>query len=58
MNVRRHIFAMTLLAGFFMFHANAQETWTLDQCMQKMVAQHKISREDAAARAVNKDLFR
>ena len=25
---------MTLLAGFFMFHANAQETWTLDQCMQ------------------------
>ena len=31
---------------------------TLDQCMQKMVAQHKISREDAAARAVNKDLFR
>ena len=35
---------------------NASET--LDQCMQKMVAQHKISREDAAARAVNKDLFR
>ena len=31
---------------------------TLDQCMQKMVAQHKISREDAAARAVNKELFR
>ncbi len=29
----------------------------LDQCLQKMVAQHKISREDAAARAVNKDLF-
>ncbi|MDD3651297.1 type IV pilus twitching motility protein PilT [Immundisolibacter sp.] len=31
---------------------------TLDQCLQKMVAHRKISREDAAARAVNKDLFR
>jgi len=31
---------------------------TLDQCLQKMVALRKVSREDAAARAVNKDLFR
>ena len=31
---------------------------TLDQCLQKMVALHKISREDAALRAVNKELFR
>ena len=31
---------------------------TLDQCLQKMVAHHKVTREDAAARAVNKDLFR
>ncbi len=31
---------------------------TLDQCLQKMVSLRKVSREDAAARAVNKDLFR
>ncbi len=31
---------------------------TLDQCLQKMVTHRKVSREDAAARAVNKDLFR
>ena len=31
---------------------------TLDQCLQKMVSLRKISREDAAVRAVNKDLFR
>jgi twitching motility protein PilT len=31
---------------------------TLDQCLQKMVALRKISRDDAAVRAVNKDLFR
>ena len=31
---------------------------TLDQCLQKMVAHHKVSREDAAVRAVNKELFR
>jgi twitching motility protein PilT len=31
---------------------------TLDQCLQKMVAHHTVSREDAATRAVNKDLFR
>jgi Tfp pilus assembly ATPase PilU len=31
---------------------------TLDQCLQKLVNLRKVSREDAAARAVNKDLFR
>ena len=31
---------------------------TLDQCLQKMVALRKVSREDAAVRAVNKELFR
>jgi twitching motility protein PilT len=31
---------------------------TLDQCLQKMVSLRKVSREDAAVRAVNKDLFR
>ena len=31
---------------------------TLDQCLQKLVALRKISREEAATRAVNKDLFR
>ncbi len=31
---------------------------TLDQCLQKMVTHRKIAREDAAVRAVNKELFR
>ncbi|ANX04184.1 type IV pilus twitching motility protein PilT [Immundisolibacter cernigliae] len=31
---------------------------TLDQCLQKMVTHRKVSREDAAVRAVNKELFR
>ncbi|WP_372724273.1 type IV pilus twitching motility protein PilT, partial [Immundisolibacter sp.] len=31
---------------------------TLDQCMQKQVQLRLISREDASARAINKDLFR
>ncbi|MBC7160556.1 type IV pilus twitching motility protein PilT [Immundisolibacter sp.] len=31
---------------------------TLDQCLQKMVTHRKITREEAAVRAVNKELFR
>lgn len=33
MNVIKH-FVLTVLAGFVLIHANAQETWNLDQCIQ------------------------